>query len=1154
MATKYSKRKIPLESARAGAEDDSPIDNPVIDPGMNTTTNQIIGMAHIASTVRQELQICSCGWSKVTSIRGLKIHQGRMKCLKEVRPGPRIDTYLLRERSYQSSEAQWQDTTHSPPSISTPVAEEVSLSATHWNLEPNQMQLAVEKNIQGYRPQVKWPKSSSKKEWTTVNTDLSKILNELRGTAEKKLDKMCDLIYSYGMERFSVKERGKKEAKTIPPKSRRQQEIMLLVKERRNLRKQWKKSSPEERAAINVLQADLKERLGKLRRAENIRTRRKKKERARTSFYKDPFRFMKALFTKEKSGSLKVSKKELEDHLKKTHTDRQRFEQRVIPPDMPPISQPEHQLDDSPPRWSEVEKTVRKARAASAPGPNGVPYRLYKNAPEVLRFLWRQMKVVWKKQTIPKTWRRAGGVLIPKEKDASNLNQFRQINLLNVEGKIFFSIVAQRITTYLKQNNLIDTSIQKAGIPGFSGCLEHTSMIWHQIQTAKKEGRDLHVLFLDLANAFGSVPHSLLWTAFEFFQVPMTITNLVGNYFKDLQFCITTTEYSTSWQSLEVGIMAGCTISPLAFTMAMELIIRASKWVVGGERLQSGQRLPPVHAYMDDMTTLTSTIACTKRLLVKLHANITWARMKLKPSKSRSISIVRGKLVDQRFHIDETPIPTVLEMPVKSLGRWYNASLKDSDQSDQLREETIKGLDSINNTLIPGKLKLWCLQFGLLPRLMWPLTVYEVPITKIEKLERTVSSYIKKWLGLPRCLSNIGLYGRSALELPFSSLTEEYKCTKVRLDITLTESQDAVIQAAAPRLATGNKWTPTEAIQQAKSALRHGDIVGQVQQGRGGFGLGTSRPIWKKATSTQRRTLIVAEVRQQEEAVRCTKAVSQSKQGQWTNWENLEQRKLTWKDLWEMEGSRLSFIIRATYDVLPTPKNLNQWIGEDPSCPLCQTPATLRHILVGCKISLSQGRYTWRHNQVLRQLAIILEGRRTTTNGLPPPMPGFSKATTFIRAGQLPVKPTTKMETTLLDTARDWKMQVDLDQKLRFPPEIITTNLRPDLILWSKSQKSLFIVELTVPWEAAIGEANERKRLKYSDLAAEAVQRGWRTQLLPVEVGCRGFVAMATTRLLKGLGVRGQALQQAIRLLSEAAERSSNWLWIKRKDPKWAVR
>ena len=220
---------------------------------------------------------------------------------------------------------------------------------------------------------------------------------------------------------------------------------------------------------------------------------------------------------------------------------------------------------------------------------------------------------------------------------------------------------------------------------------------------------------------------------------------------------------------------------------------------------------------------------------------------------------------------------------------------------------------------------------------------------------------------------------------------------------------------------------------------------------------------------TQRRKLVVAQVRQQEEADRCGKAISQSKQGQWTSWENLEHRKLKWKDLWEMEGSRISFIIRATYDVFSTCTNLNQWFGEDPSCALCQTPATLRHILTGCKTSLSQGRYTWRQNQVLQQLAITLEGRRTTNNTLPPPMPRHTNTTSFVRAGQLPAKPSARMEATLLDTARDWRMQVDLDQRLTFPPEIITTNLRPDLVLWSTSQKSLFIVELTVPWEAAVG-------------------------------------------------------------------------------------
>ncbi|XP_063049584.1 MAP/microtubule affinity-regulating kinase 3-like [Engraulis encrasicolus] len=161
----------------------------------------------------------------------------------------------------------------------------------------------------------------------------------------------------------------------------------------------------------------------------------------------------------------------------------------------------------------------------------------------------------------------------------------------------------------------------------------------------------------DLANAFGSVPHEMLWTAFNFFQVPETITGLVKAYFQDLQFCVTAQASTTAWQHLEVGIMAGCTISPLAFTMAMELIIRASRWVVGGERLKNGLRLPPIRAYMDDMTTITTTPACTKRLLDKLQGNIQGARMAIKPSKSRSLSIVKGQLTNERFHVNNEPIP-----------------------------------------------------------------------------------------------------------------------------------------------------------------------------------------------------------------------------------------------------------------------------------------------------------------------------------------------------------------------------------------------------------------------------------------------------------------------------------------------------------------
>lgn len=45
------------------------------------------------------------------------------------------------------------------------------------------------------------------------------------GTAEKKLERMGDIIYRYGEERFGVTERRSRKATPAPAKSRRQQEI-----------------------------------------------------------------------------------------------------------------------------------------------------------------------------------------------------------------------------------------------------------------------------------------------------------------------------------------------------------------------------------------------------------------------------------------------------------------------------------------------------------------------------------------------------------------------------------------------------------------------------------------------------------------------------------------------------------------------------------------------------------------------------------------------------------------------------------------------------------------------------------------------------------------------------------------------------------------
>lgn len=116
-------------------------------------------------------------------------------------------------------------------------------------------------------------------------------------------------------------------------------------------------------------------------------------------------------------------------------------------------------------------------------------------------------------------------------------------------------------------------------------------------------------------------------------------------------------------------------------------------------------------------------------------------------------------------------------------------------------------------------------------------------------------------------------------------------------------------------------------------------------------------------------------------------------------------------------------------------------------------------------------------------------------NALHPPSLHPASARGFIREGAKLVKVHTTLDIRELGGARDWKLVADLNQGLCFPSEIATTNLRPDPVLWSSTLHTVYIIELTVPWEAAVEEAFESKSLKYTELAADAKQCGWRAKV-----------------------------------------------------------
>ena len=755
----------------------------------------------------------------------------------------------------------------------------------------------------------------------------------------------------------------------------------------------------------------------------------------------------------------------------------------------------------------------------------------------------------WKNLKISEQWMTAEGVYIPKEQNSTDINQFRPISLLNVEGKIFFSIMAARLTSYLTENGYINTSVQKGGIPGVSGCLEHATMIWEAVQRAKSEKLNLDVVWLDLANAYGSVPHEMIQQALRMYHVPETIQVMLDEYFSGFRMRFTTESYTTDWVNLEVGIAMGCTISPILFVLAMEVTLKAAGENARPANLGDGCYMPPLKAFMDDTTILCSNESETRQMLERLDQLITWSRMKFKPKKSRSLSLRRGRVNPTiHFRVADQDIPTVSQEPVKSLGRWYDSSLKDTKRGEETMIMTLEGLQAIDKCGLQGKFKVWCLQFMLIPKLLWPLLVYDISTTTVELMEAKVNRFTRKWLGVPPGLTDVAMYCRQAkLRLPLKSIVEEYKCGKARLLTMLEDSDDPIVKAIQPNLKTGRKWKVSEAVDGAKENLHMKEVIGLTQTDRKGLG-SSGQKLISKAQGKERRDMVIEEIRQAEDTGRVVKAVQQPQQGQWTNWETAIQRSLSWNDLWNMAPLRISFLIRAVYDLLPSNANLTRWgLKDDPACPLCQGRQTAEHVLSSCKVALAQGRYTWRHNKVLQELACAISSAKTNTSPPEPQAVVFTSAgNTKTWCGGTSIVATHRRG--LLDGFDDWKFAADLPGWESYPAAIKETRKRPDIVISSDLSKQIIMVELTVPYETRMEEANIFKKEKYSDLSKELERSGYRSTVLPVEIGARGFVGTSAYDLLSKLDIRGNKRTRILKLLAETAENSSRWICNRRNE------
>ena len=135
---------------------------------------------------------------------------------------------------------------------------------------------------------------------------------------------------------------------------------------------------------------------------------------------------------------------------------------------------------------------------------------------------------------------------------------------------------------------------------------------------------------------------------------------------------------------------------------------------------------------------------------------------------------------------------------------------------------------------------------------------------------------------------------------------------------------------------------------------------------------------------------------------------------------------------------------------------------------------TTAHVLGSCKVSLKQGRFTFRHDSVLSELASVLS---SFIKALPPTPPKRLIKLSFVKAGKSVQKSKVK-PTVILHLASNWVIVSDLQNSYIFPGHIALTSLRPALVIFLNSLKRVILIELTYPCEENMESWHSIKLIK----------------------------------------------------------------------------
>ncbi|XP_071580666.1 uncharacterized protein [Temnothorax nylanderi] len=337
---------------------------------------------------------------------------------------------------------------------------------------------------------------------------------------------------------------------------------------------------------------------------------------------------------------------------------------------------------DAPFSRAELERAIDMVRRDSAPGLDGVEYKMLRLLPDSARIcLLELFNTVWSTGVLPEDWHAYQVVFI----DKVGREKVRPISLSSCVGKLMERLINERLIWWAEKEEKFSKS--QSGFRRGRSCADNLARITSDIRSSISEDKYTLAAFLDVASAYDCVDYYIMLDKLKTLKCPVGIIRFISKwlYRRKVRFIVNSREFVD--RLVYRGLPQGAVLSPALYSLFTQGL--CADLPEGVEAVE----------FADDIGLYVSGINRERnRLLLERAVNIVAERLSrigldLEPRKTVLVEFSKSGYTDRKLSIRIRDVEVFNGNSAKFLGIWLDSRLSFHRQVQEVRGMLLSSLN-----------------------------------------------------------------------------------------------------------------------------------------------------------------------------------------------------------------------------------------------------------------------------------------------------------------------------------------------------------------------------------------------------------------------------------------------------------------------------